>query len=989
MDPKRWHRAQELFHQAASLSAGECAEFLDRVCSGDDELRSMVDRLLAADSDSPSLLDLGAGELAALVEDDFETPPTRLGRYEILEQVGRGGMGTVYLARRADGSFERSVALKVIRAGLDSDEPLRRFRSEARILARLEHPSIARLYDAGVEDGQPYLAMEYVRGERIDRYCDARGLGISRRLALFRRVCEAVQHAHQNLVVHRDLKPSNILITDDGEVKLLDFGISKLVEDEVEGGADLTRTGMRAMTVEYSSPEQVRGDPVTAASDVYSLGVVLYELLTGRRPYENGQTPLETARAVLETDAGRPSSAVTRPDAPLAITSQEESPSPAGLAKLRGMTPDQLSRRLRGDLDTILLKALQKKPERRYASVQVLIDDLRRHLDGRPVVARPDTVPYRLRKFVRRNWVGVAAGAAVVVALVVGLTVAVWQARVASAQRDVARLEAEKANRITDFLIDVFEVADPATARADTLTAVQILDRGAGRIETELSSEPLVQATMMDVIGRVYTSLSLYGRADSLLTRGLERRAQLLGPEHPDVATSSFHLASLAYLRGDSNADSLFREVVALRRRVLDPGDPVLAVSLTQYAFSLLGSDDDAAEAALDEAIGIYREAPGDHETDIADATYARGFIRHDQGEYEEAERLYREALRVQRERFGPNHPKTLTTTSNLGSLLQLLGRYEAADSALQAVLAARRNVFGTTHARVANSLVALAELRYAQGAYDEAERYVREALALREQLYGSDNQNTIFTRFYLARVLQARGEFGQAESLFHDVLAAAEARGEANANTARLVNSFAGYLETSGDVAGAETFYRRALELYRQVVGEDHPFTAIVQGNVAATLLDQGELDVAESLFRKSLETLRAAWSDDHQTVGVARLQLGTLLMQKGELQDAEASMREALRVIENALPPDHWRVGQARMRFGACLADMERFGEAEPLLLSSFEILEPQQRARFRDWRQLLSELFDLYTALDRPDEATRYQELYRKSLAIRLPG
>ncbi|MGD8277298.1 MAG: serine/threonine-protein kinase, partial [Gemmatimonadota bacterium] len=862
---------------------------------------------------------------------------------------------------------------------------LRRFRSETRILARLEHPNIARLYDAGVEDGQPYLVMEYVRGERIDRYCDARGLGIAERLELFLRVCEAVQHAHQNLVVHRDLKPSNILVSSDGQVKLLDFGISKLVDDDAAHAAGVTGTGLRAMTVEYSSPEQVRGDPVTTASDVYALGVVFYELLTGRRPYPVGPGPLDTLRAVLETDAGRPSASTTRSDATPATAGSAEPATPADLARARSSTPEQLARRLRGDLDTIVLEALQKEPTRRYPSAQLLLDDIRRHLEGRPVRARPDTAGYRLGKFARRNWVSLTATAAVIVAMLAGLTIAVWQARVASAQRDVAQVEARKANRITDFLIGVFEVADPSVARADTVTAVQILDRGAARIDAELSAEPVVQATMMDVIGRVYASLSLYDRADSLLTEALRRRTALLGPDHPDVAASVFSLARLAFLRNRPEADSLLGDAVAQLRAALGPDDPRVAEALVQLAFSHIGSADSTAELALDEARRIYAAAPGDHEADLASITYALGYIRHDQGRYPEAESLYRAALAVQRDRLGPNHPNTLTTTSNLGFLLQLLGRFEAADSALQAVLSARRRIFGERHARVATSLLVLAELRYAQGAWQEAERYVRDARAMREELFGPDSPPTLYASFYLARVLQAEGQLDQAESLYRQVLRAAETRGTANSTVARTVNGFAGVLEARGDTVGAETFYRRALELYRNSVGETHPFTAIVRGNVAALLIDQGQLDAAEPMLRTSIETLRAAWTDEHETVGVLRLQLGTLLMLRGELPEAEAMMREARRVIEKALPPDHWRVAQARLRLGSCLVDMGRLDEAGLLFQSAFEILEPQRRVRFGDWRQLLTELFELNNALGRPDRARRYQELFRESVAV----
>lgn len=417
------------------------ARFIDAACGTDGEFRRAVEDLLAADKHAPSLLDRDDG-LAAFLESERESaaPPSTLGPYEVIEELGRGGMGTVYRARRADGRFERDVALKLLRPHIAETALGDRLKHEGRVLARLEHPGIARLYDAGVDNGRGYLVMELVEGERIDRFSDHRALDIRARVRLFTSVCEAVQYAHENLIVHRDLKPANIMVTASGEAKLLDFGIAKLMVAEEPTNAPGTR--FQALTPEYASPEQIRGEPVGAGSDVYSLGVVLYGLLTGRHPHPLGGT-WSSIKSILESEPSRPSQAVVR-------ESPQFSPGelkPSTIAARRGTTPDRVQKTLRGDLDNILLKALDKQTAARYASVRAFTDDLGRYLAGRPVEARPAGAWYHAGRFVRRNRLPVAAAGVAAASLIAGLGISLWQARVASLERDVARVETAKAQR--------------------------------------------------------------------------------------------------------------------------------------------------------------------------------------------------------------------------------------------------------------------------------------------------------------------------------------------------------------------------------------------------------------------------------------------------------------------------------------------------------------------------------------------------------------
>ncbi|HMB91641.1 MAG TPA: serine/threonine-protein kinase, partial [Rhodothermales bacterium] len=435
MTPERWQQVKDLFLDVLDQPQNQRVTYLRAACDGDDDLRQHVEALLDGQQAPPTILEQSAAEALVLTEDPLFD--THLGPYRLIRLLGRGGMGSVYLAERDDGQFEQTVAIKVVRRGLDTEDILSRFRYERQILAALDHPHIAALYDGGMtHDSRPYFVMEYVDGEPITAYCDRKRLSTNQRLALFRTVCRAVQHAHQNLIIHRDLKPSNILVTEEGTVKLLDFGIAKLLGEETDHTVPHTRTGLRLMTPEYAAPEQVLCKAITTATDSYQLGVLLYELLTGLRPYQITQrVQQEIERVILEEEPTRPSTALALADT-AAIASQA-----------RSTTQDRLRRRLTGDLDTIVLKALAKEPERRYNTVEQLAEDVRRHMAGLPVLAQPNAISYRMRKFIQRHRLGVAAATLVSLAVLLGMTGTLWQAQVAAAERDRAQAEAEKATQ--------------------------------------------------------------------------------------------------------------------------------------------------------------------------------------------------------------------------------------------------------------------------------------------------------------------------------------------------------------------------------------------------------------------------------------------------------------------------------------------------------------------------------------------------------------
>src|SRR5262245_30322385 len=518
-----WSRLETLLDEALELPIERRSVLLERIGREDAALRERIEQLLAADEAAGSFLDDGAeawlrrGPIVS-TEPGALAAGDRVGPYRVSHELARGGMGIVYRAERADGQFVQTVALKLVRRGFDGDDTTVRFRRERQILAGLDHPAIARLLDGGVHtDGRPYFAMELVEGEPITTYCVRQGLSIETRVRLLCRTCDAVQYAHGRLIVHRDLKPANIFVTATGDLKLLDFGIAKLLSDDAP---ELTRTGVRPLTPAYAAPEQLRGEPISTATDVYALGVILFELLTGRRP----------PRTSIDEEPPRPSHVVS-----------------LGLAA--------------GDIDAIVLKALRPEPERRYIGAAALADDLDRFLTGRPVAARPEGRRYRAGKFVRRHRVGIAVAATLMLSLVGGLGATAWQARAKT-------LEAQKAEAVKAFLIGIFQGADPAQAAARDITLRQVLDDGAERAQRDLASQPAVQGELLTVLAGVYSELGITDRAAPLVEQALGIHERLYGTDSPLVATSLRQKAALALARSDIDAaDRLARAALEMHRR--------------------------------------------------------------------------------------------------------------------------------------------------------------------------------------------------------------------------------------------------------------------------------------------------------------------------------------------------------------------------------------------------------------------------------------
>jgi len=780
-----------------------------------------------------------------------ESPPERIGSYRILEVLGEGGMGVVYEAEQAE-PVRRRVALKIIKPGMDTRQVVARFEAERQALAVMSHPNIAAVHDGGAtESGRPYFVMELVRGVPITEYCDMHKLSLRERLELFMPVCQAVQHAHQKGVIHRDLKPSNILVTlQDGKPvpKVIDFGIAKAIGGKLTEQTLHTVRGQMIGTPAYMSPEQAEmsGLDVDTRTDIYSLGVILYELLAGTLPFDpkdlQGYTAIVTLR---DTEPPRPS---TR------FRSLGDRRRP--IAECRHTDPTALVRRLRGDLDWIVMKAMEKDRTRRYETANGLALELTRYLRHEPVRARAPSTAYRVGKFVRRHKVGVLTGATVTLALAAAAVLATaGMVRATRAER-VARSEAEAARQVSDFLVGLFEVSDPSEALGDTITAREILDRGASEITTELAGQPLTQARLMGTIGEVYASLGLYRQAVPMLRQALALREAEYGTEHEAVAEVKDELARVFHQQGEfEEAERQFDDALAIREKVHGPDHPAVARTLHGLA-NLYGQ-----QARFEEADSLFRQALSIQEAALGPVHPVLAITLNDlaslyrrQRRYEEAEPLYRRALEIREEALSPEHPDVASSLNNLAVLLRRMGRPGEAEPLYRRALSVREKTLGPDHPRVAVSLNSLAILYSQQERYAEAESLYWRSLNIKERALGSEHPDVANTLNNIAILYSLQGRVADAEPLFKRALAIREqAYGPEHPRVAATLNNLGLNTREQGRYAESERYFRSALRIREAVHGPDHPAVAETLENYAKLLELSGRSREAEDLSARA----------------------------------------------------------------------------------------------------------------------------------------
>jgi serine/threonine protein kinase/Flp pilus assembly protein TadD len=768
--PQQFKQAQSVYFELCELPREQWAARLPRLCGDDSAVRELVLGLVEHADRAAGFLEsppLPAALAAALSEWSLEDlSGTACGPYRLVRRIAAGGMGTVYEGQRDDGQFTQRVAIKLVKRGMDSDEILRRFWAERQVLAALSHPNVGRLLDGGATaEGRPYLVMEYVEGLPIDEYCDRNRLSVVQRLRLFRTVCDAVHYAHRNLVVHRDLKPSNILVGADGAPKLLDFGIAKVLSNSA---TDQTAAGERRLTPEYASPEQIEGRSVTTATDIYSLGVVLYELLTGHRPYYfRTRSTAEFERVVCHQNPLPPSVVISKPETWIALDGERRwVVTPEAVSQTRDGSPERLRRRLRGDLDNIVLMALRKEPARRYASAEALAADIERYLHDLPVSARRDTLWYRSGKFIRRHAAVCSVAALLVLVAFAGVAGIAWQAGVARAQRDQAYLARDEAEAVADFFQRMLASVDPEMEGPDVKVRT-ILDNAAGALPAELKNRPLVQAALRSTIGKTYLRLGMLDKALEHVEAAYRQRLALLPAGHHDVAESKFDLGEVYYALGRlPEAERLLRESLATHQRLRGPENIDTARVWNDLGTVLRASRKlGEAEAAHLKALQIREQTDGRNSLNVAESLNNLAGVYRDQGRAQEARDTAAEALDIRRRLLG-RHALTLQSMSNLAVMHGACRDYPAAEVLLREVLGFSDEVYGPEHHAKATLEGGLGGALLMQGRFAEAEPLYRSALERLLRTLPPDHARVVQARINLGRCLFRLGRADEAEPL-------------------------------------------------------------------------------------------------------------------------------------------------------------------------------------------------------------------------------
>jgi serine/threonine protein kinase len=893
MTPQEYDHLREIFLEAREKRGPDRAEFLRQACGENAPLRREVNSLLANDERASAFLDKPAlGDTFALREPESLAPripaeeldagaaqrsaippshqicPQRIGQYRISRIIGEGGMGVVYRAEQENP--RRTVALKVIRPGIESRETLKRFQYEGQVLAWLQHPGIAQIYEAGTADTglgpQPFFAMEYIEGQGLTRYAEERRLGIHERLELMTKVCDAVHHAHQKGVIHRDLKPGNILVNASGQPKILDFGVARATDSDIKATTLQTAVGQLVGTIAYMSPEQVAGDPraLDTRADVYALGVICYELLTGR-------VPIDVARKTL-------------PQAARAIVEEE----PTALRSLNKIFDS--------DVEAIVAKAIEKSKTRRYQSASDLAEDIRRYLRNQPVSARPITTLYQLRKFASRNKPMMLAGAATFLALVIGIVGTTSQAIRATREKNRAQEaeliaeqrqhEAERqaaiAQAVNDFLNrGLLAAASPDREPDRDVTVRQTLDRASKNIEGKFKDEPLVEAAIRSTLGDTYTTLGLYPAASIHFERALALRREALGEDAPETLTTMNHLATLYIDQSRyDEAETMLVKTLEGRRRLLGEDHVQTLASMNNLAMLYSRQGRHKEEEALSlQVLENSRRIGGEENGSALIAMGSLAELYAARGRYEEAEKLFRSAIDGHTRLKGQDHPATLTNMSNLAKMYSAQGRYEEAESLCNSTLEIRRRVLGEDHPKTLTSMEALAVLYWRQNRYEEAEPLFVKILEAKQRILGKEHPNTLVTMNNLAIQYTKQGLRDKAEDL-----------------------------------------HKQTLELRRRVLGEQHPQTITSVSNLAEIYLEDGRYEEAEPLYRKALAQRRSLLGETHEQTGVLLRGLVRTLTKLEHFEEAESLALESHQRLNDALGADHLQT----LKIAAVLADL-----------------------------------------------------------------
>jgi tetratricopeptide (TPR) repeat protein len=905
--------------------------FLQRACGADETLRKEVESLLEYADDGDTFLEGSAVEAAAeamaaeaigtggVKSPEARTIPAEIGHYRVLRLLGEGGMGAVYEAEQ--DRPRRMVALKVIKPGFATAENLRHFQYESQALGRLHHPGIAQIFEASTADTgfgpQPYFAMELIRGRALDEYADVHHLQTRARLDLTAKICDAVDHAHQRGVIHRDLKPSNILVDETGQPKIVDFGVARVTEPDMQH-THQTGLGQIVGTLAYMSPEQVLGDAraLDGRSDVYALGVILYELLAGRLPYSIQGKSLHEALNLI----------------------REEEPEPLSSIK----------RNYRGDIDVIVAKALEKDKARRYALAADLAGDIRRYLNDQPITARPASASYKLQKFARRNKSLVAGTAAVFLVLVTGVAVSTWEAVRARKAEQAAAKEAAAASAISDFLRNDLLAQASASTQAGSqvkpdrdLTVRTALNRAAAKIAGRFGKQPEIEASIRDTIGRTYLDLGLYPEARAQLESAVEISRKVFGAENPKTLRTTSQLGRLAYIQGKyPEARQLFEAILPVQRRILGAEHPDTLLSGTSLASVYTAEGKYAqAEKLYGEALRIRLRALGPEHPDTLSSMNGLANAYTAEGNYAKAEALDSRTLEIRRRVLGPEHPDTLMSMNNLAGDYAAEGKYAESTAIYSQFLEIQRRVLGPEHHDTVMSMHNLATVYAEEGEYEKAETLYRQTLELQTRVLGPEHPETLLTMNDLAGAYNAEGKYSEAEPLCRQALQIQQrVLGPEHHDAILSMNNLADTLAGQKHYRQAEALLSRAIEISRRALGPDHPNSLGLLADAASVYRREGNYKLAESYATQALAGLRRALGPEQGDTIAAGADLALAYISQGEFAEAEPLAREAVNFARKA-QPDTWQRFRYESLLGASLAGQKKCTEAEPLLSKGYQ--------------------------------------------------
>jgi eukaryotic-like serine/threonine-protein kinase len=961
MEPERWKKIEALYNAALAQPEEKRADILQRACPGEPELRAEVESLLEAAGSASSFLEgsplsgaaerpsttsgptaAGPGPTHAMFPD--EMAGTVIGRYHLLQKIGEGGMGEVWLAEQKE-PVRRRVALKLVKAGMNSREVIARFESERQALALMDHPAIAKVFDAGsTPQGAPYFVMEYVAGVPITNYCDKHRLNTRERLDLFMRVCEGVQHAHQKAIIHRDLKPSNILVINvDGRAapKIIDFGVAKALTQKLTADTMFTRVGALLGTPQYMSPEQAdsSGEDIDTRTDVYSLGIILYELLAGAPPLDLRRIAFdEFLRRLREEEPAKPSTKIRTQDAATSTA----------LAHKRQTEPLALAKEIRGDLDSITLKALEKERSRRYGSPSDLAADIERHLNNEAVLAVPPSAAYRARKFARRYRMALATAGAFLLVLLAAAGISVWQSIRATRQRDRADAAAAAAQAVNDFLQnDLLAQAGassqvgPSAKPDPDLKVRTALDRAAARIAGKFDRQPEVEAAIRETIGQTYTDLGLYPDAQKQLDRALDLYRRVLGAENPKTLQTMSRLGETASRQGKyPEAEALFSRTLGIQRRVLGPEHPDTLLSMSNLASSYFYQGKFAqAEALYRQTLEIQSRVLGPANSETLSSMNGLASSYQQQGKLAEAEALHQQTLENRRRVLGPEHPRTLASMNNVGIDDFRQGKYKEAEALWSQTLDIRRRVLGPQHPDTLQSMNNLATLYGQEGKYAEAEVLFSQNLEIKRRVLGPQHPDTLYSSSNLAVAYQLQGKYAQAETLF-----------------------------------------KQTLEIQRRTLGPEHPWTIQTLAGMASMYQRQGKYDAAEKFAAETLAAQRHLSGSENPDTMDAAADLALAYQSQGKFAESEPLAREVIE-FDRKKRPDDWQRFHAESLLGASLAGQKKYTEAEPLLLEGYQAMAARKnRMGVPDYYHLdlaREWLVQLYEASSQPAKAVEFRK------------